>query len=624
MPPLQQHAIFTVKIGKPKIQKPNAAESNAPLEVMNAIAEIVVDSSLHLPDMFTLRINDPQQRWIDDEALFALGNEVMIEAQAQQQHGGSQAPLFQGEITALEPNFDAQGMTAFVVRGYAKTNRLHLGRHSRTFTNQSDRDIIETLAKEVGLTAEVDKTDISYDYVLQKNQTNMEFLIARAERIGYQVYTMEDKLCFKKGESRRDDATVTLDLGKELRTFRPCISTAHQATKVRVRGWDAKTKNTIQGEAQPSPKLQKPKGLNQPSGEQVQAAFKMTAPAIIVDAPVASTEEANALAQGLANDLDRDFIQAEGTCFGNPQIKAGAYINLTGLGERFSGDYFVTAASHLYDASGYTVTFTVSGREPHTLHHLLTKHDLQQSPMNGRVSSVVIGLVTNLNDPAGIGRVKVKFPWLADDAGSEIESTWAKVAAPMAGPTRGFFFLPEVDDEVLVAFEHGDVNRPYIVGALWNKRDQPPVAQTEAVQGGKVVQRVIRSRAGHEIILDDTDGKQSITVHSQGGHIIQLNDAPTSVITVSDPSGQNKVTIDATQQMVSVQSGGNLEVRAVGNLTLQAGGMLTLAGQAGLSLSSPAGGNLEATGPLSIKSTSAISIDGGAIAELRGILVKIN
>lgn len=635
MPPFHQLPTFALKIGQPKLGTARPLESNVPVQLMDAIAEIVVDSSLHLPDMVTIRVNDPQLQWLDDSTLFNFGNEVVIEAQAQQQHGGAHGAIFQGEITALEPDYDAQSVTTFVVRGYAKTNRLHLGRHSRTFTNQADSDIARTIAKEVGLTPEVDQTGITYAYVLQQNQTNMEFLATRAARIGYQLYTIGDKLYFKKSEAE-SSAAVTLKFGESLRSFRPRATMAHQATKVQVRGWDGQGKIAIKGEAQPNARLNQAT-LGKTGGEQVRAALQMDAPTVIVDTPVTSVEEATALAQGLANDLSRAFVEAEGVCFGNPQIKAGMVVTLTGLGKRFSGNYFVTAARHVYSAAGYYVTFTVSGRQPQTIQHLLSGRDQTAPQRQGRVQGVVIGLVTNLNDPENLARVKVKFPWLADDAGVEIESTWAKVVAPMAGKERGFFFLPEIDDEVLVAFEHGDVNRPYVVGALWNKRDQPPVSQSTAVQGSKVMQRLLRTRAGHEILLDDTDGKarlfvrsqgqhllelndatgqQSITVRTAGGQSIKLQDAPTPQITVADQSGQNTLVIDGASQSVMV--------KAAMNLTLQAGGMLNLVGMTGLSLSSPAGGTMQSAGPIAIKSVAGVSIDGGVIAELKGAIVKIN
>src|SRR5205085_2988322 len=125
------------------------------------------------------------------------------------------------------------------------------------------------------------------------------------------------------------------------------------------------------------------------------------------------------------------------------------------------------------------------------------------------ISGVVVGVVTNnQDDPDGLGRVKVKFPWLSNDE----ESFWARVAVPMAGKERGFYFLPEVEDEVLVAFEHGDPRFPYVLGSLWNGQDKPPEKND-----GKNNVRVIKSRSGHVIRLNDEDGKEKIESIDKSG-----------------------------------------------------------------------------------------------------------
>ena len=126
-----------------------------------------------------------------------------------------------------------------------------------------------------------------------------------------------------------------------------------------------------------------------------------------------------------------------------------------------------------------------------------------------RVYGVVIGVVTNNDDPDKLGRVKVKFPWLSDDD----ESFWAPLSVPMAGNGRGTYFLPEVDDKVLVAFEHGDPRFPFVLGSVWSGYDKPP----EENDGGKNDVRVIRSRSGHQIRLDDKDGEERIEIVDKGG-----------------------------------------------------------------------------------------------------------
>ena len=129
-----------------------------------------------------------------------------------------------------------------------------------------------------------------------------------------------------------------------------------------------------------------------------------------------------------------------------------------------------------------------------------------------RTAGVVVGLVVDVDDPEELGRVKVRFPWLAN----EPESNWCRVATPLAGDGHGFFFLPEIDSEALVAFEQGDFSRPYIVGYLWNGDQQLPEYQAE--------QRAVISVSGNSILLDDSDGAEGITISDKHGNTITMTE----------------------------------------------------------------------------------------------------
>jgi uncharacterized protein involved in type VI secretion and phage assembly len=151
-----------------------------------------------------------------------------------------------------------------------------------------------------------------------------------------------------------------------------------------------------------------------------------------------------------------------------------------------------------------------------------------------RINGVVVGIVTSNRDPDGMARVRVKFPWLS---GSD-ESWWARLAAPMAGGDRGVYFLPEVDDEVLVAFEHGDIRFPYVLGGLWNGKQAPPVKNDD----GKNNVRVIHSRSGHVIRLDDSDGSEKIEI--------------------IDKTGNNSIVIDSSSNKISIKTDGDILVES--------------------------------------------------------------
>lgn len=202
------------------------------------------------------------------------------------------------------------------------------------------------------------------------------------------------------------------------------------------------------------------------------------------------------------------------------------------------------------------------------------------SKSENKTYGVAAGLVTNNQDPQGLGRVRLKFPWLSDDN----ESDWVRIATFMAGNQRGGYFLPEVGDEALVAFEHGDINRPYVIGFLWNGVDKPP----EANSNGKNSIRKITSRSGHEIIFnDDADQKQEkLEIHTKAGHTIVLDDsAGAEKIEIKDKSGSNSILFDSVQNSISVESAMQLkiksqmiEIEAGTSMTIKAGATLTLQG----------------------------------------------
>jgi uncharacterized protein involved in type VI secretion and phage assembly len=144
----------------------------------------------------------------------------------------------------------------------------------------------------------------------------------------------------------------------------------------------------------------------------------------------------------------------------------------------------------------------------------------------------------------------------------------------MAGPGRGFYCLPEIDDEVLVAFEHGDIRRPYVLGALWNGKDRPVEGNSSAVRGGKVNRRSFKTRVGHTILLDDTDGKGQISLTTNDGRVMVLDDQKQE-ITVQDRAG-NKLTL---------QTGSNsITLECTGNMSLSAGGTVSIKGAAGVTI----------------------------------------
>ena len=182
------------------------------------------------------------------------------------------------------------------------------------------------------------------------------------------------------------------------------------------------------------------------------------------------------------------------------------------------------------------------------------------SGLGGRWYGAFPALVTDINDPEGLGRVKIALPWSPDTAGARYE-TWARLATFMAGNNRGSWFIPDVDDEVLIVFEGGDPRRPYVIGSLWNGKDQPPESMDGA---GKNFKKVLRSRNGVKLTMDDTDGREQFILETPGGQKLSLKDGP-GAVEIVDSNGNSikletsgititaaaKVTINASQVAVS-------------------------------------------------------------------------
>lgn len=186
----------------------------------------------------------------------------------------------------------------------------------------------------------------------------------------------------------------------------------------------------------------------------------------------------------------------------------------------------------------------------------------QSSGLGGRWYGVFVAVVTDISDPDGQGRVKIKLPWAPDGAG-EGYSVWARLATLMGGNNRGSWFVPDVDDEVLVAFEAGDPRRPYVVGGLWNGSDAPPESMDGA---GKNYKKVLRSRNGVKVTLDDQDGQENFIVETPGGQKISLKDGPAE-IKIEDSNGNyiemkmSGITINAAMK-VTINAGTSLEINA--------------------------------------------------------------
>lgn len=232
-----------------------------------------------------------------------------------------------------------------------------------------------------------------------------------------------------------------------------------------------------------------------------------------------------------------------------------------------------------------------------------------------KVFGVAVAVVTDNKDPDKLYRVKVRYPWLDNGAktGGE-QSYWARISTIGAGKDRGIYFLPEVEDEVLVAFEHGDMNRPFIVGALWNK-DQK---NYEDHDSGKNDRRTFKSRLGH--FLEFEDGAKKVTLKTAGGHILCMDDAAKTI--EMKTSGGDFCKMEDSSK-ITLKTGGDMLLDAAATMTLKC---------ATLKTDSSGASTIKAGSTLDMKAGSAFTLKGGATGlvksgaalTIKGSVVNIN
>jgi uncharacterized protein involved in type VI secretion and phage assembly len=546
--------------------------------IMDKIIEVVVDSSLYLPDMFIIHLTDTDNFEVADKGPFDIGKPVEIEL-PKAGETSTTVLTFKGEITALEPSFSGDVGSTFTVRGYSKGHRLGRGTKMRVFNNVTDSDIVTKIAQENGLTAQTEATAEVYKHVYQHNQTDMEFLSERAQRIGYEVYVDDTKLYFQKPKGGRGQ--VELEWGKDLRSFNPRLSTHRQVSKVTVLGWDPQKKEAIRGEASSSDSA--PKIGYGKNGVQASTTFG-NSQEYVTRRLVNTQREAEILAKALLDEINAGFVEADGVTIGNPELKAGMKVKIKKVSKKFEGEYMVTAVRHVYKLDGYESQLSVQGARP----LLMTDLIRSQSVFNDQdrfFNGVVPAVVTNINDQENRGRVEVKFPWMDDT----LKSTWARVATIGAGDKRGILWLPEVNDEVLVAFEHGDFNRPYIIGSLWNGKDAPPDAWTQAMQNNKSEIRTIKTREGHTIrFVDGPSDKFIEIVDAKQGTTIKLD------------ANTNKLSI-VSKDEISIETNTNLKIKTSGNSEVNSSGNVTVKGTSKVSIEGTGGVDINASGQVNIK-----------------------
>ncbi|KAA2258796.1 hypothetical protein F0L68_23515 [Solihabitans fulvus] len=613
------------------------------------LARVVVDTHLHLPDMFELTFLDEEGQVVADAGL-DIGTKVEVQGGAATEERASK--LITGEVTSIEA-VCARMHIYTVVRGYEKSHRLQRANRTRTYLNMTDAEVATKVAKDAGLEiGKVDSTSATHAHLAQIAQTDWDFLRQRAREIGYETGVSGGKFFFRKPSGSKDDGGLggmvggavdmvsslagqgppTLTFKQNLLEFYPRLSAANLTPKVEVRLWDpgkaevvTASRDVKTGTAQlkdedpatlatqfnrdsPIPYIKLPKipGLPDLGTPSDSSAY------VMVDRPAGEGSTASAaaeeMAKGLAEHIASTFAEAEGYVVGDPAVQAGAQVKVDGVPPQFGGTWTVTNARHVFDEEegGYHTRFYVSGRHERSLLGLASAGTSQGAV--ARMPGLVCGVVTNNNDDKG--RVKVALPWL----GPQYESDWARVVQFGAGKSSGAVFLPEVGDEVLVAFEFGDPRRPYVIGGVPNENTSfdlggKPVKSTGGMSAA-VVKRGFVTPVGNRLLFED-----ELTPPPS-------NQPTKSVITLGTGDGSLSVVIDQTAGKVTLSC--DPKPPASQSPT---GSISIVCGTAGtIDIKTGAGGtvNIDGGANLNLKAQAAVKIESTGIVEIKGNPIKLN
>ena len=545
------------------------------------VAEVLVEQDVRLPASFEIRFTDQDRTAITDVPV-KIASKVKITGASVD---GTPAPVLSGEVTAIEAEY-AQAGSVLVIRGYDLAHRLHRGRKTKVYTQVMYSDVAQQVASDAGLdVGAIDTTGTVKDHVPQVAQSDWEFLSQLAAEIDYELSVVDGALNFHapvQASSAPSLGTygskvpLQLIFGEDLLEFRPRITAAGAVDTVEVRSWDGLNKQVLVGTAQTAAS-----SASLADDPQELSGLFGSAKLVSVEPRAVDQDSADKRAARIAQQIGTAFAEATGTARGNPEIQAGRAISVSVVGDPFVGSYTLSHTRHVFDRHGYRTHMVAAGRQDRSLLGLVRGAvsvpggpTAGGSPLGGALAGVVIGVVTDVDDPRKLGRVKVQFPWLADDYVSD----WARVTMPGAGPSRGLVWLPEVGDEVLVAFEHGDARRPIVLGGFWNGNDTAPPF---GVPNGQPNARALVSLKGHKIVLHDNDDG-SIELTSGKGLSVVLDDV-NNQITVTAGSGAK----------LAISADGDISISSQGKVEIKAGTSMSISGSTGLELSSDATATLK-------------------------------
>ncbi|MFE9820705.1 VgrG-related protein [Streptomyces sp. NPDC005791] len=591
-----------------------------------------VDQGAGVPAAFRLTFRDPYHLVLG-ELKVKFGTRVVLTPIADGQGIGK--PLMTGEVTGMEADYDGTGSFT-VIRGYDFGHRLMRQRRVAAYRNQSASDIARKLARMDGVpVGRIQPTKGAYGFISQSNVTDWDFLSRLADE-NNMVMSLDAKGKFRfvqptpssgapSPATDGETSAFVLQAGHDILRLRAAVTAADQFGQVESRGWNVTTKKKI---TEVSPATTDPGiSIGLTPGE---AAGKFKAAKLVETSnPYDKQDEVRHASKALAADVTSSFAELEVVVRGNPDLRPGVPVALADVGKPFEGKYTVTSVRHVFgDGKHYESWVTVSGRQWRSLYGLASGGGNADSG-SVRLPSVANAIVTDVQDPLKQGRVKLQFPWLDDTYVSD----WAR-SVQLGGVGGGGVFPMDVGDEVLVAFDRGALDHPFVIGGLYNGRDLPTKVNDVPLHDGlkkKATRHTLSDRQGNRVDLlsQRTGGRKQGVRIADGDDRLTINLDRTKTEITIDSKGSVSIT---GSRSVSVEAGTDLSLSARRSVTIKSGGPLSLQGQGMVNLRSLGGAvsvnamgalNLSATGAASLSAVGMVAVNSVANVNIKAIKLDL-
>jgi len=518
---------------------------------------------------------------LSDADSFLPGNSIEILAG----YHSDERTIFKGKVTAHRLKSRSGKPSKLTVDCCDIAVLMTMVRKNAYFQEMTDSDIFEEIIGHYDLEMDIPQTDMTHPEMLQYNATDWDFLLERAEANGRLVFVDDGSIAVKQPDTS-PDAELSLLMGSTMLEFEAQVDARYQLPAVIARTWRFSDQAVVEEEGE-APDMIESGNLKATDMASVldQEATLLEHTGFRSDAEMKAWADARLSRSQLAKIIGRV------KCQGYAGIKPGMMIELAGVGERFNGSVFVTAIQHQFNVKNWEtdIQFGLSS-------NLFSQHhdvpDTAASGLLPPVHGLHIGIVTQLQDPEGEDRVRVRMPIVDPDD----DGIWARIASLDAGDGRGAFFRPELDDEVVLGFFHDDPRDPVILGMLNSSAKPAPLtASDENPEKGFV------TRSEMKLIFDDE--AVSIKIETPQGNTITLSDDAGSIIL--EDEHQNRIEMNADG--ICIESQGEIKIEAAQDVTIE-----------GKDVGVKAKAEFTAEGSVGAELTSA------GTAKLKGSLVQIN